>query len=60
MLTKETYAHGEGSFHVKRTSGPPFTISDFDEIIVVASKSFQIGFCKILALDNQWLVNNDH
>ena len=48
------------SFHVKLTSDPRITISDFDEILLVASNTFQTRFCKVSALDNQWLVHNHH
>ena len=37
-----------------------FTISDFDEILIVASTTFQTRFCKVSATDNQWLVYNHH
>ena len=45
------------------SSGPisgHFTISDFDEILLVASNAFQTKFCIVSALDNQWLVYNHH
>ena len=45
------------------SSGPisgNFTISDFDEILPVASTTFQTRFCKVSASDNQWLVYNHH
>ena len=29
-----------GSFYTERTSGPHFTISDFDEILLVASNTY--------------------
>ena len=45
-----------GSFHVKWTNfwkHPHFTISDFEEILLVASNAFQTRFCKVSATDNQ-------
>ena len=53
-----TYCNG--SFQVKRTRGPHFTISDFDEILPVASYTFQTRFDKVLISDNQWLVYKHH
>ena len=47
------------------SSGPisgniPTSPSDFDEILPVASTTFQTRFCKVSASDNQWLVHKHH
>ena len=51
-----------GPFHGKWTNfrkHSHFTISDFDEILQVASTTFQTRFCKVSASDNQ-LVYTHH
>ena len=40
------------SFHVKRTRGHNFIISNFDEILPVASNTFQTTSCKVSTSDN--------
>ena len=48
----------DGSLNVKQTRGPHFIIPDFDDILTVASTTFQTMFCKVSASENQWSVTS--